>query len=144
MMQGLNHFTFDELEIGQTGGFSVIVTEGMLDAFKTVTGDVNPLHNDVRFAARHGFPGRVAYGMLTASFLSTLAGVYVPGERSLIQSVEVKFVKPVFIGDRLEVSGTIDELNGTVQQIVLKVEIRNQNGEKVLRGKMKVGMLNEG
>lgn len=141
MMQEVNHFSFAELEIGQSGGFSVTVTKEMLEAFETLTGDSNPLHKDEQFAAEHGFTGRVAYGMLTASFLSTLAGVYLPGERSLIQSVEAKFVRPVFIGDRLTVSGTIIELNDTVQQIVLKVEIWNQAGDKVLRGKMKVGML---
>ena len=73
--------------------------------------------------------------MLTASFLSTLAGVYLP--------VETKFTKPVYIGDLLNISGEVTEINDTVNQIVLKVEIRNQNEEKVLRGKMKVGFLDE-
>ena len=81
--------------------------------------------------------------MLTASFLSTLVGVYLPGERSLIHSVETKFTKPVYIGDVLNVCGEVVEINDTVKQIVLKVEIRNQYEEKVLRGKMKVGFLDE-
>lgn len=137
----MNRYSFRELTVGQTENFSTTVTVEMLDAFRGITGDVNPLHNDERFAKAHGYPNRVIYGMLTASFLSTLAGVYLPGEKSLIQSVEVKFAKPVLTGDRLTIRGTIEELNDTVQQIVLKVEIRNQNEEKVLRGKMKVGVL---
>lgn len=139
----MNHYLFEDLKLGQIEGYSVKVTEDMLESFKSITGDINPLHTDEQFAAGHGFSGRVCYGMLTASLLSTLAGVYLPGERSLIQSAEIKFVKPVFIGDELKVSGVVDELNDTVQQIVLKVEIRNQKDEKVLRGKMKVGLLNE-
>lgn len=43
----------------------------------------------------------------------------------------------------LDISGEVTEINDTVNQIVLKVEIRNQNEEKVLRGKMKVGFLDE-
>ena len=58
--------------------------------------------------------------MLTASFLSTLAGVYLPGERSLIQSIESKFVNPVYVGDELTIRGIILALNDTVKQIEIK------------------------
>ena len=115
----------------------------MFDKFKEITGDINPLHNNEDFAKDLGHKGRVAFGMLTASFLSTLAGVYLPGERSLIHSVETKFTKPVYIGDVLNVSGEVVEINDTVNQIVLRVAIKNQNEEKILRGKMKVGLLDE-
>jgi 3-hydroxybutyryl-CoA dehydratase len=132
----MNNYTFDELNVGMTESFKVSITEEMLDAFKGITGDVNPLHNDEEFAKAKGHPGRVAYGMLTASFLSTLAGVYIPGERSLIQQVETKFAKPVYIGDELTVTGEITELVESVQRLELKVTITNQDGKKVLRGTM--------
>lgn len=132
----MNNYTFDELTVGMTESFKVSITEEMLDAFKGITGDVNPLHNDEEFAKAKGHPGRVAYGMLTASFLSTLAGVYIPGERSLIQQVETKFAKPVYIGDELTVTGEITELVESVQRLELKVTITNQDGKKVLRGSM--------
>ena len=132
----MNNYKFDELTVGMTESFKVSITAEMLDAFKGITGDVNPLHNDEEFAKAKGHPGRVAYGMLTASFLSTLAGVYIPGERSLIQQVETKFAKPVYIGDELTVTGEIVELVESVQRIELKVTITNQDGKKVLRGTM--------
>ena len=132
----MNNYKFDELTVGMTESFKVTITEEMLDAFKGITGDVNPLHNDEEFAKAKGHPGRVAYGMLTASFLSTLAGVYIPGERSLIQQVETKFAKPVYIGDELTVTGEITELVESVQRLELKVTITNQDGKKVLRGSM--------
>ena len=132
----MNNYKFDELTVGMTESFKVLITEEMLEAFKGITGDVNPLHNDEEFAKAKGHPGRVAYGMLTASFLSTLAGVYIPGERSLIQQVETKFAKPVYIGDELTVTGEITELVESVQRLELKVTITNQDGKKVLRGTM--------
>lgn len=132
----MNNYKFEELSVGMTESFKVSITEAMLDAFKGITGDVNPLHNDEEFAKAKGHPGRVAYGMLTASFLSTLAGVYIPGERSLIQQVETKFAKPVYIGDELTVTGEITELVESVQRLELKVTITNQDGKKVLRGTM--------
>ena len=141
----MNCYSIQDLSIGIKETFIVEITPDLFDKFKEITGDINPLHNNEEFVKKlgGGYKGRVAFGMLTASFLSTLAGVYLPGERSLIHSVEIKFTKPVYIGDTLNVSGEVTEINDTVNQIVLKVEIKNQNGEKVLKGKMKVGFLDE-
>lgn len=137
----MKRYLIDDIYIGMKESFQVKITTDMLENFKKITKDINPLHNDENFAKDLGYGGRVAFGMLTASFLSTLAGVYLPGERSLIHSVETKFIKPVYIGDLLSITGEVIEKHDSVEQITLKVEIRNQNSEKVLKGKMKVGFL---
>lgn len=137
----MNYYTWEQLNVGLTESFDVMIDEQRMEMFCKITGDVNPLHNDEGFAQRNGYGTRVCFGMLTAAFLSTLAGVYLPGEKSLIQTVDVKFVRPVLLGDCLTVAGTVEELNDTVRQVVLKVIIVNQRGKKVLRGKMKVGLL---
>ena len=139
----MNNYSFEQMTKGLSESFEVTVTGEMMDSFRQITGDINPLHNDEQFAREKGYNGRVCYGMLTASMLSTLAGVYLPGERSLIHGVEIMFAKPVMIGDRLTVKGTVYEINDDFKQITLKVEIINQNNVKVVRGKMKVGLLNE-
>lgn len=139
----MNEYTFDKLNIGVEESFSVQVTSEMLDKFHDITADINPLHNSSEYAVKMGYSDRVVYGMLTASFLSTLAGVYLPGKYSLIQGVETDFAKPVFIGDTLTVKGVVKELNESVEQMVMKVTITNQDGVKVLRGRMKIGFLHE-
>lgn len=136
----MNEYYYEDLEVGKTESFETAVTAEMLDSFKIITGDVNPLHCDEAFAKSEGYDGRVAYGMLTASFLSTLAGVYLPGRYSLIQSVEIKFAKPVYIGDKLTVTGEITEKNDTCGLIFLKVTITGESGKKVCRGKMQIGV----
>lgn len=136
----MNYYVWSDLSVGMSESFRVTITTKMMEWFLEITGDTNPLHNDERYAVENGFPGKVVYGMLTSSFVSTLAGVYLPGRYSLIQSVELKLARPVFIGDELLVQGTITELNNTVEQMVIGVSIINQNEEKVLRGKMKVGL----
>ena len=134
----MNCYTFDEIFIGQKEAFDVTVTDEMLESFCSITGDVNPLHRDKDYAGEQGYKDRVAYGMLTASFMSTLAGVYMPGERSLIKEMTIKFAKPVFPGDKLHVEGEVTEKNDTFNMIVLKVTVKNDNKEKVLRGNMDV------
>lgn len=138
----MNTYKFSDLHIGHEESFSVSVTEKMMDDFKSITGDINPLHNDNEFAVKTGHPGRVVYGLLTASFMSTLAGVYLPGRYSLIHTVETEFVKPVYIGDILKVNGKVVQKDENFKVIWLKVVITNQHEKKVCRGKMRIGFLN--
>lgn len=138
----MNSYSFDELDIGLEESFEVTVTEEMMADFLKITGDVNPLHNNEDFAKRKGFDSRVVYGMLTASFFSTLAGVYIPGEKCLIEEVNYKFTKPVYVGDELTVSGKISERDNRVKQLVLKVRIKRKSDDAtVIRGSMTVGVL---
>ena len=136
----MNHYTYEEITIGQTEHFTVTLTQEMQDDFRKITGDVNPLHADADYASKKGHPQPVVFGMLSASFLSTLAGVYLPGEHSLIQAVELKLRKPVYIGDTLTIEGTVAEKSDAVQTICVKVTITNQDGVKVARGQMQIGV----
>ena len=138
----MNTYNIEDLYTGQTEQFETEISFEMFDAFRAVTCDTNPLHCDEDYAKNNGFKGRVAYGMLTTSFLSTLAGVFLPGERSIIQSVDVRFPRPVYEGDKLLVRGTVTEIHESVRQITVAVEIKNQRDESVLKGKMKVGVRN--
>ena len=136
----MNSYTLADITPGMTESFTVTVTEAMMDAFYAVSGDNSPIHMDADYAAGRGYPGRVVYGMLGASFFSTLAGVYLPGEHCLLHSVEAKFSKPVFIGDTLTVTGKVTEVNETFGEITVKAVIENQNGQKVTRGLIKAGV----
>ena len=140
MENHMNEYRYEEIDTGQRESFSVTVTEEMMLSFRTITGDINPLHNDEDYAVSKGHPGKVVYGMLTASLLSTLAGVYLPGKNSLIHEVKIKFSKPVYIGDTLTVEGIVEEKHDVYSLIILKVLIRNQNGDKVLKATMQVGV----
>ena len=79
--------------------------------------------------------------MLEASFYSTMAGVFLPGENSLIHSIEVLFKKPVYIGDTLTVKGRIAEKNDTFRFIKVKCEIIRNGTEKCSRAVMQIGVL---
>lgn len=136
----MNEYKFEDIRIGMSESFSVTVTDSMMENFRMITGDDNPLHCDKNFALAQGQTGCVAYGMLTASFFSTLAGVYLPGRYSLIRSVELKFPKPVLPGETLTVTGTVTAVNPDFRFFEMKTEIRDSSGDKVCRGKMQVGV----
>lgn len=136
----MNEYTFEEIEIGHKESFTVSITEEMMQKFLDITGDINPLHNDEDYAKSKGNPGRVVYGLLTGSFLSTLAGVYLPGKRSLIHEVKIKCAKPVYIGDTLTIEGVVEEKHDAFSLLVIKASMKNQNGQKVCRAVMQVGV----
>ena len=137
----MNRFTYDELFFFFFAVFTREIIVEMMGQFRAVSGDNNPLHVNVDFARTHGFSDRVVYGMLTASLYSCLVGEHLPGERCLLQCVYSDFLHPVFIGDTLRVEGKITEKNDSVRQIVVKAVIRNQNGEKVSKARIEVGVL---
>ena len=100
----MNEYRFEDLYIGKEECFSVTVTEEMMKMFLELSGDSNPLHNDEDFAISQGYQNKVVYGLLTTSFISRLVGVLLPGEYCLLQGIEVKYSKPVYVGDILIVN----------------------------------------
>ena len=137
----MNNYRFEDLSLGMSESFTVTVTEEMMTSFRELSGDENPLHVDRDFAIEQGYMDNVVYGLLTTSFISRLVGVLLPGRYCLLQGIELKYVKPVYVGDVLIVRGTVDELHESVQRLVLKVEIMNQDEKKVVKGKAEIGFL---
>lgn len=134
----MNEYKCADMRVGQEADFSIVLTERMLALFLEISGDSNPLHLDGDYARRHGFAGRVAYGLLVSSFYSRLVGLYLPGRYALLHGLEVAFVKPVYEGETLKVSGRVSGINAAFRQIVIKANI--QRGEEtVSRAKIKAG-----
>jgi hypothetical protein len=127
----VNRYTFDEIAVGQSERFAVAAGAEQMKLFREITGDENPLHTE----------HNVAYGLLTAAYLSTLAGMYLPGERSLILSVSIEFPNRLELSAtrELQVEGTVVDKNDAFKLLTLKVTI-TADGKKVLRGSMKVGV----
>ena len=136
----MKRYQLIDLRVGTQEVFEVEITLEMLDQFAELSGDVNPLHMDEVYAKKRGFKGRVAFGLLTSSLYSRLAGVYLPGENCLLQGIDVKFLKPVFAGDQLAVSGKVSYINEAYGQIEIKAQIVNQEGVKISTAKIKAGV----
>lgn len=139
----MNEFTFDDILSGKVNkqSFSVTISQSMMNDFFKITGDTNPMHIDSEYAKTNGFSSCLVYGLLTTSFYSTLAGVYLPGKYCLLQEVSAQFAKPVFIGDTLTVSGKVREVQETFKRIIIQARITNQNGKTVNRATITAGVL---
>jgi 3-hydroxybutyryl-CoA dehydratase len=113
MGDDLHGYWFEELAVGMSATFAKTVTEADIQAFAGLSGDFNPVHINEEFAATTMFKGRIAHGMLSAAFISTVLGMRLPGPGCIYVSQALKFKAPVRIGDtvtaRVEVTGTLPE-----------------------------------
>ena len=133
---------FEEFTVGQQIITAArTITEADIVAFAGLSGDFNQLHTDAEFAKTTPFGKRIAHGLLVTSIASGLAAQTGILEGTTIAFREIrewKFAKPVFIGDTihvvLEVTNTkpVRRLGGGAVDI--KVDVRNQNDESVMRG----------
>ena len=136
----MNSYKIQDITTGLVESFKTEITQEKMNLFYEISGDNSPIHMDDEYAKQRGYVGRVCYGMLQASFFSTLAGVYLPGEHCLLHSVESKFIKPVFIGDVLTITGKVTEVNDVFNIITIKAVVTNQDGVKVCRGLIQAGV----
>lgn len=133
------YLSFKDIKVGQEASFKRTVTEQDIDRFSEITGDYNPLHFDDDYARCEQFDGRILPGLLTASFISRLIGMLLPGKQALYLSQEIKFVKPVYVGDTLSIKGTVlEKIPGKRDKIVLQTEITNQHDDVVLAGSARI------
>jgi 3-hydroxybutyryl-CoA dehydratase len=110
------------------------VTEEDIAEFAKVTGDANPLHTDERFAAKTRFGGRIAHGMLGASLISAVLGMKLPGAGGVYLSQNLKFVRPVRMGDTVTAEAEVVDWNPLKRIIRLATRCFNQKGEDVITG----------
>ena len=110
-MQSKHGYFFEDLTVGMSDSYTRTITEQDISQFAEVSGDNNPVHMDAEFAATTRFKKRIAHGMLSGSFISTVVGTQLPGPGCLYVSQTLKFRAPVYIGDSVTATVTITELN---------------------------------
>jgi 3-hydroxybutyryl-CoA dehydratase len=124
---------FEDLQVGMRATLVHTVTEADITAFAGVSGDINPVHLDETYAARTRFGGRIAHGILTASFISAVIGTRLPGPGTIYVSQSLRFLAPVHIGDTVETSVEIRDLQEKGRRCTLFCECR-VNDKPVLDG----------
>ena len=135
-------YTFDSINVGINHEFKITVTEKLVLDFSVISGDFNPLHMDENYATKSKFKKRICHGMLLASFLSRLVGMYLPGKNALYFSQILNFVSPCFINDIITVKGEIIDKNYATKIITVKTSIVNEKNELILDGEAKVMITN--
>ncbi|GAB5387553.1 MAG: MaoC family dehydratase [Alphaproteobacteria bacterium] len=124
---------FSSFEVGEHAHLTRTVREQDVQKFAEISGDFNPVHFDEELASQTIFGGRIAHGILTASFISRILGENLPGPGSIYMTQSLRFVAPVRIGDEVETTARIVEVIPEKRRLRLETAC-SVKGKPVLTG----------
>jgi 3-hydroxybutyryl-CoA dehydratase len=120
--------------LGTRASVTRTIAEADVERFAELTGDRNPLHLDVEYAAGTRFGGRISHGILTAGLISTVIGMHLPGVGAIYLGQHLKFVAPVYLGDTITATAEVIAVRADKRILTLRTECTNQDGRRVIEG----------
>jgi len=103
-------FCYEDFTVGQVASRTNLVTEDVINSFAEVSTDKNPVHIDAEYAKGTMFKERIAHGMLSAGYISSVIGMQMPGPGCIYVTQTLAFKAPVKIGDTVTTTVTTLEL----------------------------------
>ncbi|MCL2855468.1 MAG: MaoC family dehydratase [Defluviitaleaceae bacterium] len=134
----MTKFTIDQLTAGQAASFTKTISEADVYMFAGITGDLNPAHVNEIAAKNSMFKGRIAHGMLGASLISTVFGMYMPGPGTIYMKQDLKFTAPVYFGDTITATCTVKDIITDKNRVTMECVVTNQDGVQVITGEAMV------
>jgi len=123
---------------GERAERTLTITTEHIEQFARLSGDRNPVHFDDAFARSIGFDGRIAHGAVTASLLSAVLGMDLPGPGSVFLEQRVRFLLPVKPGDTITAALEVAKVRPDKPIVTLAATITNQAGAVVADGELVV------
>ncbi|HEY6334630.1 MAG TPA: MaoC family dehydratase [Alphaproteobacteria bacterium] len=133
----LHGYYIEDLAAGMNALYARTRTDADIVLFAGISGDLNPVHLNHEFAANTMFEGRIAHGMLTASFISTVLGTKLPGPGCIYLSQSLKFKAPVRSGDTVNARVTITAIDRAKRKVTL-MTVCTVSDRVVLEGEAQV------
>ena len=115
-------YILEELVPGMVAVKDVTITEDRIQQFAEASDDFNPVHMDEAFASKTAYRGRIAHGLLSASFGSAVVGTILPGAGAIYLSQSLAFHKPVRIGDVVTAKITVASVDPESARVILRTE----------------------
>ena len=128
-----NH-TFGEITVGDTAQLTRTLTVEDIQLFAAMSGDVNPTHVDPEYAKSTQFHSVIAHGMWGAALISTVLGTGYPGPGTVYLGQNLRFLRPVHVGDTLDVRVTVVGKDPANQNVTLDCLCTDQHGFEVITG----------
>ena len=113
-------YSIDDLQVGQSYTMGKTVTDADIVMFAGVSTDTNAVHLNEEFAKTLPFGGRIAHGMLSASFISAVLGAHLPGPGTIYLGQTLKFTAPVRINDTVNTTVTVKEIIKERKRVILE------------------------
>ena len=119
---------------GQSASISKTITETDVYLFAGITGDLNPAHTNEVYASTTRFGHRIAHGILSAGLISAVLGMRLPGPGAIYLSQTLKFLSPVYFGDTITATVTVQSVIPEKRRMTLTTVVANQDGKEAVKG----------
>lgn len=130
-----------DINVGDVFSTERKISDELIRKFAELSGDYNPIHLDEEFAKSTRFGRRIAHGMLSGAFISSVLGHEFKERKIVYLSQTMKFIAPVFIDDMITTSATVTRIREDKPIITLETVCKNQNGELTLTGEAAIMLL---
>ncbi len=120
---------YNDIKIGDKAKVVKAFTKEDVQSFAELSTDKNPVHLDEEYAKNTIFKRNIVHGILVSSLISSVLGTKLPGEGSIYMSQELKFLKPVYIGDECTAEVEVLSKRDDKQILVLKTTVTTNNSE---------------
>lgn len=117
----------EEIEVGMIASYSQTITDSDVKFFSGISGDKNPVHMSDEYAQNSRYKKRIAHGLLSASFFSSLFGTKLPGEGCVYAAQNLQFKRPVYIGDTVTASVEVVRLDIQRRRVFFKTICKVKN-----------------
>lgn len=87
------------LKKGDTFELKFVLNQRDVETFANVTGDMNPIHLDEKYAANTRFRKPIVHGFLAGSVFSKVLGTLFPGEGTIYLHQELDFRRPIRVAE---------------------------------------------
>ena len=134
MTEMIENRTFDEISVGDSAVLQKELTYRDIKLFAIMSGDVNPAHVDEEYARDSRFQEVIAHGMWGGSLISSVLGTELPGPGAIYMSQSLKFLRPIGVGDHVEVKVTVREKHQEHYRLVLDCLVTKEGGQKAITG----------
>lgn len=130
----VNVAKYENIKVGDSAEVVHKITEEDISTFGKLSGDYNPLHFNEDWAKGTLFKGRIAHGILTTAFISTVIGMKLPGTGTIYLGQSMRFKRPVRIGDVITAKVRVESKDDEKRHISLRTSCTNQHNTIVLEG----------
>ena len=127
----------EEIKVGDSAEITKLMSLEMVTAFAGISEDFNPVHLDAEYANKSRYKAQIIHGLMASSLFSGLFGTELPGEGCVYKSQNIRFKRPIYVGD--EVTARVEVVNIDISKKVISFTTRCLvNGKVMIDGESEI------
>lgn len=125
------------IKVGDSAAITKLMSMEMVTAFAKISEDFNPVHLDAEYASNSRYKAQIIHGLMASSLFSGLFGTELPGEGCVYKSQNIRFKRPIYVGD--EVTARVEVVSVDISKKIISFTTRCLvNGKVMIDGESEI------